>query len=258
MDAEKIGKGIGYLRRRYGFTQRYLADLLCISDKAVSKWERGLSVPDVSRLSRLAIIFDTDIESLLEGNLANFRQEWQGELSLSYPPGIHADTLLYDKPLLCYQLSYFLLAGIAGVRLTGDSLALETARRLLGDGAALGLTLTYSEEGAPADAEDLMRVEGAPFLYGKDLTKTMRRILYGTMAQARLVDWRHRPLGVTFVRRAAGKPQDVLLERGTIAFPIRDADALLAAAGIAASLAAQMDEHIADLKEIATARNLIG
>lgn len=37
MDAEKIGKGIGYLRRRYGFTQRYLAELLCISDKAVSK-----------------------------------------------------------------------------------------------------------------------------------------------------------------------------------------------------------------------------
>ncbi|MGE9842377.1 helix-turn-helix domain-containing protein [Selenomonas bovis] len=66
MDAEKIGKGIGYLRRRYGFTQRYLAELLCISDKAVSKWERGLSVPDVSLLSWLAIIFDTDIESLLE------------------------------------------------------------------------------------------------------------------------------------------------------------------------------------------------
>lgn len=49
-----------------------------------------------------------------------------------------------------------------------------------------------------------------------------------------------------------------LLERGTIAFPIRNHDAFLAAAGIVAAVAVQMGERIADLEEIATARDLIG
>lgn len=41
MDMEKIGKGIGFLRKRYGFTQRHLAELLNISDKAVSRMTRN-------------------------------------------------------------------------------------------------------------------------------------------------------------------------------------------------------------------------
>ena len=43
MDVEKVGKAIAYLRKRAGYTQKELADRIGISDKAVSKWERGVS-----------------------------------------------------------------------------------------------------------------------------------------------------------------------------------------------------------------------
>ena len=48
MDANKVGKAIAFLRRKKGYTQNKLAEKLGVSDKAVSKWERGLGVPDVS------------------------------------------------------------------------------------------------------------------------------------------------------------------------------------------------------------------
>ena len=258
MDAEKIGKGIHFLRKRYGFTQRHLAELLNISDKAVSKWERGLSVPDVSLLSLLAQIFDTDIESLLEGNLANFQQEWQGELVLAYPTQIYADSLIYDRPAICYQLSYFMLAGIVRTQVCGEEGELSRVQRLLGRGERLGLALSYGRPDERQDVCRTMRVSGLPFLYGKDLTKTMRRILYGSAEQVRLTDDQKRGLGVSFVRRPADTWQDVPLERGIIAFRIESHEALLAASGVAAAVSRMMGERIADLHEIAIARNLIG
>jgi len=98
MDALKIGRSIAFLRKRYRMTQRALAECLHISDKAVSKWERGLAVPDVSLLGKLSVILDTDIESILEGNIASFDVRWNGVLEMNYPPGIEAATLVYDKP----------------------------------------------------------------------------------------------------------------------------------------------------------------
>ena len=50
MDIEKVGKAITYLRKRAGYTQRDLATRIGISDKAVSKWERGISLPDIALL----------------------------------------------------------------------------------------------------------------------------------------------------------------------------------------------------------------
>ena len=80
MDALKIGRSIAFLRKRYHMTQRQLASYLHISDKAVSKWERGLAIPDVSLWGKLSIILDTDIESILEGNISSFDVRWNGVL----------------------------------------------------------------------------------------------------------------------------------------------------------------------------------
>ena len=90
MDALKIGRSIAFLRKRYCMTQRELAGHLHISDKAISKWERGLSVPDVSLLGKLSVILDTDIESILEGNISSFEVRWNGMLEMEYPQGIEA------------------------------------------------------------------------------------------------------------------------------------------------------------------------
>ena len=61
MDLSSSGKTIAKLRKSAGFTQASLAERLGISDKAVSKWERGMSFPDTSLLNRLCILLDTDI-----------------------------------------------------------------------------------------------------------------------------------------------------------------------------------------------------
>jgi transcriptional regulator with XRE-family HTH domain len=69
MDDEKlknqIGSNIAAYRKRAGLTQAGLAEKLNYSDKAVSKWERGDSVPDVVTLMQLAELFDTTVNDLL-------------------------------------------------------------------------------------------------------------------------------------------------------------------------------------------------
>ena len=48
MDTKNIGAFICKLRKEKGMTQQQLADKLQVTDKAVSKWERGLACPDIS------------------------------------------------------------------------------------------------------------------------------------------------------------------------------------------------------------------
>lgn len=67
MDNTKIGKLIYTLRKEHGLTQLQLAEHLNISDKTVSKWERGRGCPDVSLLCALSELFHTDLSDLLSG-----------------------------------------------------------------------------------------------------------------------------------------------------------------------------------------------
>ncbi len=70
MDDEKLKKQIGAniiaYRKRLQMTQAGLAEKLNYSDKAVSKWERGESVPDVLTLMQIAELFDISVNDLLE------------------------------------------------------------------------------------------------------------------------------------------------------------------------------------------------
>ena len=67
MDKEKIGLFIKALRKEKNQTQRELAEKIHVTDKAVSKWERGLSIPDVAILPDLAKELDISIHELLQG-----------------------------------------------------------------------------------------------------------------------------------------------------------------------------------------------
>lgn len=69
MDQEKTGRLIRTLRTQRGLTQKALAEAVGISDKAVSKWERGLGYPDVSLLPKLSRVLGAGLESLLSGQL---------------------------------------------------------------------------------------------------------------------------------------------------------------------------------------------
>lgn len=67
MDLIKIGKFIAEKRKNLGLTQRQLAEKLGMSDKSVSKWERGICLPDVSVYSDLCQILGISINEFLAG-----------------------------------------------------------------------------------------------------------------------------------------------------------------------------------------------
>ncbi|MBO4242055.1 MAG: helix-turn-helix transcriptional regulator [Clostridiales bacterium] len=67
MDAKKTGKFISDSRKKHGMSQKDLAERLNITDKAVSKWERGLSFPDISMLIPLSEVLEVTLYDLLTG-----------------------------------------------------------------------------------------------------------------------------------------------------------------------------------------------
>ena len=69
MDASKIGNLIYELRTARNMTQRQLAERLFISDKTVSKWERGGGFPDLALLPDIAQVLDVRLEDLLRGEI---------------------------------------------------------------------------------------------------------------------------------------------------------------------------------------------
>ncbi|MDO4492275.1 MAG: helix-turn-helix transcriptional regulator [Clostridia bacterium] len=70
MKKETFGEMIAKLRKDNGMTQAELADKMGVTDKAVSKWERDLSMPDTASLPRLAEIFGISVDELMEGKSA--------------------------------------------------------------------------------------------------------------------------------------------------------------------------------------------
>lgn len=66
----QLGRNIAAFRKREGMTQAALAERINFSDKAVSKWERGESVPDVLTLMELAQVFDITVDDLLKDHNA--------------------------------------------------------------------------------------------------------------------------------------------------------------------------------------------
>jgi transcriptional regulator with XRE-family HTH domain len=63
---KKMGEIIAQKRKEKGMTQATLATKMNVTDKAVSKWERDLSCPDVSSLATLAEVLDMPVADLLE------------------------------------------------------------------------------------------------------------------------------------------------------------------------------------------------
>ena len=65
MEEKSLGKIIAELRKENNMTQMDLAEKMCVTDKAVSKWERDISCPDIKTINKLAEIFNVDINILL-------------------------------------------------------------------------------------------------------------------------------------------------------------------------------------------------
>lgn len=169
MDLSKTGKTIAKLRRSAGFTQASLAEKLGISDKAVSKWERGIACPDVSLWNKLSILLDTDIESLIYGH--DGRNEWKGMLVLD--EGISCDTLIFNKPLIHYLLSQFLLVGINDITIIGGCTPPSLP----------GVRIKVIDSISKVNhwfTNPTFFIYGNSFLYGPNLTKHFKRAMSRT------------------------------------------------------------------------------
>ena len=71
MNNDEIGNYIAKCRKEKGITQQQLADILCVSNKAVSKWETSQGMPDTSILVALAKALDTTVDAILNGASLN-------------------------------------------------------------------------------------------------------------------------------------------------------------------------------------------
>lgn len=85
MDAIYTGKKISSLRKEKNLTQKDLAEKLHVSDKAVSKWERGLNYPDLTLLPVIANVLETSVTELLglENSISDSAIEVINEIALS-------------------------------------------------------------------------------------------------------------------------------------------------------------------------------
>ena len=83
MDQIKIGKFISECRKKNGLTQLQLAEKLGVTDRAVSKWENGRSIPDSSIMLDLCGILGITVNDLLSGevvNMENYNKEMENKI----------------------------------------------------------------------------------------------------------------------------------------------------------------------------------
>lgn len=181
MDVYKTGKTICLLRQKAGFTQRELSEILGVSDKAVSKWERGLACPDISLLPKLANALDSNIESIVCGQTFYYKNSWVGILKIPEKKNvwIGVGTLLYDKPVVYYLLSYFFLLGIKDILVIGKDEDIEVVQKIMCQLPCCNkiMYLNIKDEKAKEKMADFTAqknvavFEGMEFIYGLDFTR---------------------------------------------------------------------------------------
>ena len=88
LDKQQLGAFIAENRKRQGLTQQQLAQILHITDKAVSKWERGLSYPDVTLLRPLAAAFGVRVDDLLTCRAAEKEEHLKPDITPVPEPAV--------------------------------------------------------------------------------------------------------------------------------------------------------------------------
>lgn len=94
MDNIKFGKFIKASRKEKGLTQKQLADMLHVSDKAVSKWENGIGFPDIKLLEPLAECLDVTILELMQSE-----RSMEAKIGREEAEQIVSDTILKSEQM---------------------------------------------------------------------------------------------------------------------------------------------------------------
>ncbi len=159
------GNIIAELRKAAGFSQRTLAEALHITDKAISKWERGLSLPDISLLPKLSLLLDADMSLLLAPDGKRPHEGWNGLIDLrNYE--IDLSQRVYDKPMVYFFLSHFLLSDVTTVCFL---CSLDNRKDLEKyDFSQFGFSLSFDFD--EKNSKNLMILNRPCFLFGSNLT----------------------------------------------------------------------------------------
>lgn len=124
MDQKKIGKFIALCRKENGYTQATLAEKLGITDRAVSKWENGKSMPDASIMLELCELLKINVDELLTGERILNDNLKETEVSDKNMVSEDKKTGLTKRGKVLLALTIFvimlLLACFAGVRIGDD------------------------------------------------------------------------------------------------------------------------------------------
>jgi len=106
MANQTMGETICSLRKEKGMTQKELAEKMNVTDKAVSKWERNLSCPDINSIPALAEVLDVSVDVLLNASAKKEEKNQEtGKIvnlvlkAVSMPMGIAVVTLSILKKI---------------------------------------------------------------------------------------------------------------------------------------------------------------
>ena len=251
----ETGKTIQRLRIKAGFTQRTLADTLHITDKAISKWERGICYPDISLIPKLSVLLDADVGLLL--GTSQETNNWIGFIDIG-----NADfsRMVFDKPMVYYLLSHYLLLGITTIYVRSSDANyefIESAKL-----TKYGFTFCFE---VPKEG-NVMMINHPWFLFGSDLTQQFQ----GAMQSGRMIGLEpenQEPVSFFLPMIEATKTMDFekakmnasirTLGRGMICFDMDNNEKILDVASFVRTYQNNAHMLIASLEEIAFKMGII-
>mgnify|MGYP003314977940 CR=1 FL=1 len=251
MNTKETGKLIAKLRKEAGYTQKSLADALYVTDKAVSKWERGLCLPDTSLLPKLSMLLDADMEHLISGKLPyGSNSEWSGVLIAN---GIDYD--LYDKPVIFYLLSYFMLVGINNIEIRTNNKEYIISLNL----EQYGLNIKFNR----INSRNVMLVSNKVLVFGVNLTRQLSDAMNKKEDIALCVD--NIDLPIYLIKNYNNNTNLVLgnniakknLGRGMVTIPLNTKENIKDAIDFVRIHQKYNEDKIADIEEICKRRGII-
>lgn len=252
MNLVQVGKKIKLLRQEANLTQRELASLLSVTDKAVSKWERGIGFPETSVFHKLSKILDVDMDFVLTTNNKS-SDDWHGIIIYNGKQSLK--TLVYDKPIINYLLQYFLLSRIRKItfqvnlnnRMIIEKLNLEQ----------YGIIVDFDYDMVYTNA---MVLYEPVLLFGANLTRYFETCMENENNVALSVDGVDVPIAFIHNCEFVGKLntyEKCNLTRGVISLPLANATKVKEASSFVRIYQKNHHIEIANLKEIAVSRGLI-
>lgn len=130
MDQIKIGRFIAKERKNKDYTQKQLADILGISDKTISKWERGNGFPEVSLLLPLCKELDISVNELLTGERVS-EDEYQKKAEENMMNLVRETQESKKKIILSVMVAGLMIAAALPLFIISDTFVMETWLRFV-------------------------------------------------------------------------------------------------------------------------------